>query len=152
MLGVRGQFHLSIDEKGRLSLPAKLRDTLKTKEIDKLILTNFKGGLWGYSEPDWERYEQALMDQSPFEQESLVFTRAFIAGASECEVDKQGRILVPPYLRKYAGLEKDVVVISVVDRVEIWNQERWEAAYSTALQDIDVSGGLSQLKLAKSQG
>jgi len=149
MLGVRGQFHLTIDEKGRLSLPSKLRDSLKSKEFDKLILTNFKGGLWGYCETDWERYEQALMDQSPFEQESLVFTRAFVAGASECEVDKQGRILVPPYLRKYAGLEKDVVVISVVDRLEIWSQEKWEAAYASALQDIDQSGGLSQLRLAK---
>ncbi|MFM7200829.1 MAG: division/cell wall cluster transcriptional repressor MraZ [Myxococcota bacterium] len=148
MLGVRGQFHITIDEKGRLSLPSRLRDTFRSKEIERLILTNFKGGIWGYVEDDWSRYEQALMDHSPFEQESLTFTRAFIAGASECEVDKQGRILLPPYLRKYAGLEKDIVVISVVDRLEIWSQERWEAAYTSALQDIDQSGGPNQLKLA----
>lgn len=149
MLGVRGQFHLTIDDKGRLSLPSKLRDNLKSREVDKLILTNYKGGLWGYIEEDWMRYEEALMDQSPFEQESLLFTRAFIAGASECEVDKQGRILIPPYLRRYAGMEREAVIISVVDRIEIWSQERWEQAYTSALETIDQTGGLSQLKLGR---
>lgn len=150
MLGVRGQFHLTIDEKGRLMLPARLRDALKGKGVESLVVTNFKGGLWGYVEADWVRYEQALMEQSPFEAESLVFTRAFVAGASELEVDKQGRVLVPPYLRKYAGLEKDVVVISVVDRLEIWSQERWEEAYSKALDQMDQSGGMSQLRPGRS--
>ncbi len=151
MLGVRGQFHLTIDEKGRLGLPSRLRDGLKGKEVERLILTNFKGGLWGYVEEDWSRYEQALMEESPFEQESLLFTRAFIAGASECELDKQGRILIPPYLRKYAGLDsdKDAVLISVVDRLEVWSRERWEQAYSTALESIDQAGGLSQLRLGR---
>ena len=149
MLGVRGQFHLTIDAKGRLSLPSRLRDGLKKRGEQRLILTNFKGGLWGYVEEDWIRYEQALMDISPFEQESLLFTRAFVAGASECDLDRQGRILVPQYLRRYAEMEKDVVLISVVDRIEIWSQEHWEQAYASALESIDKAGGLSQFKFGR---
>ncbi len=149
MLGVRGQFHLTVDGKGRLSLPARLRDALKSEEDKCIILTNYKGGLWGYVEKDWARYEEALMDVSPFEQESILFTRAFIAGASECEVDRQGRILIPQYLRKYAGIEREVVLISVVDRLEIWSRERWEAAFAEALERIDHAGGLAQLKIGR---
>ncbi len=149
MLGVRGQFHLTVDGKGRLSLPAKLRDALKAQAETGLILTNYKGGLWGYVEKDWERYERALMDVSPFEQESILFTRAFIAGASECELDRQGRILIPQYLRKYAGIEREVVLISVVDRLEIWSRERWEKAFAEALDRIDQAGGLGQLRIGR---
>ncbi len=149
MLGVRGQFHLTVDGKGRLSLPAKLRDALKSRTEKRLIVTNYKGGLWGYVESDWVRYEQALMEVSPFEQESILFTRAFVAGASECEVDRQGRILIPQYLRKYAGIDREVVLISVVDRLEIWSRERWETAFAEALERIDHAGGLAQLKMGR---
>ena len=151
MQGIRGQFHLTIDAKGRVSLPSKLKDLRKKRGEKTLILTNFKGGLWGYVEDDWTRYEQALMDVSPFEQESLLFTRAFIAGASECDLDRQGRILIPQYLRQYAGMEREVVLISVVDRIEIWSRERWEQAYAAALENIDQAGGLSQLKVGRGE-
>ena len=152
MLGVRGQFHFSVDAKGRLGLPSKLKEKLKSLGEKGLILTNYKGSLWGYLEDDWVRYEQALMETSPFEEESLLFTRAFIAGASECELDRQGRILIPQYLRKYAGMDREAVIISVVDRIEIWSKERWEQAFVSALETIDQAGGLSKIKLGRANG
>lgn len=147
MLGVRGQFHLTIDEKGRISLPARIRDLLLARGDDALIFTNYKGSIWGYDLHAWERYESQLLDESPFQEDSLLFTRAFIAGASEVGVDKQGRILLPPYLRQYAGLEREVVIISVVDRLEIWSAQRWEEAYSRAVESLDQAGSVGRLKV-----
>ena len=149
MLGVRGQFHLTVDGKGRLSLPAKLKDVLKGRGDDTLVFTNFKGSIWGYTEDAWSRYEAQLLDSSPFEENSLLFTRAFIAGASECSLDKQGRVLLPSYLRDYAALEKEAVLISVVDRLEIWSRERWEEAYKQAVSALDESGGLGGLSFGR---
>ena len=149
MLGVRGQFHLTVDGKGRLSLPSKLRDALKGRGEETLVFTNFKGSIWGYTEDVWSRYEAQLLDVSPFEDESLLFTRAFIAGASECSFDKQGRVLLPSYLRDYAGLGKEAVIISVVDRLEIWSRERWEEAYQVAVSALDQGGGLGGLKFGR---
>lgn len=150
MLGVRGQFHLTIDGKGRVSLPRKLREALKGRSYDNLILTNYKGSIWGYTEDVWEKYEAQLLNESPFEDNSLLFTRAFIAGASECNLDKQGRILIPSYLRQYAGLERELVLISVIDRLEIWSQSRWEEAYTQAITALDQSGGVGGLRFGQS--
>ncbi len=154
MKGVRGQFPLTIDTKGRLTLPAKVRDCLTNRGASQLILTNYKGSLWGYIEEDWVRYEDALMAFSPFEQESLEFTHGFIAGASECEVDRQGRILIPPVLRRYAGLDKsrDVVLTSVMDRLEIWNRERWEKVHAAAIERLDQTGGPREIIIGKLRG
>ena len=148
MLGVRGQFHLSIDDKGRLSLPSKLRDALRVRGVDGLIVTQYKQGLWGYIEDDWVRYEQAL-EENPFDEKLLQVAHAFFAQASELEVDKQGRILVPPYLRRYGGLEKEVVLISLLDRIEIWSLERWEQVQNSARDQVDQENMLSQLRLSR---
>jgi len=138
MLGIRGQYHLTMDAKGRLTLPSKLRDSMKVRGEEKLILTSHEDGLWGYLEEDWERFELQYTDVSPFDRERLDEVRAFIAGCHECELDKQGRVLIPPHLRDYAGLNdhKDAVLISVVNRVEIWSRERWNAVRTNALEAL----------------
>jgi MraZ protein len=127
----RGQFEHSIDAKGRLSIPAKFRDVLQSKSqggsaTDRLIVTNHDHCVYAYALPDFEGIEQKLAAQ-PQSEKVKAFSRMFIGGAHECELDPTGRILIPPPLRRYAGLEKDVVLVGVTKRFEIWSAERWKS-------------------------
>ncbi|MGO0122012.1 division/cell wall cluster transcriptional repressor MraZ [Desulfothermobacter acidiphilus] len=119
-----GTYVHTLDNKGRLFIPARLREGLG----DSFVLTKgLEGCLFGFSREEWARLEERLL-KLPFTQpEVRAFTRLFFAGAAEVEVDRQGRILLPPYLREYAHLERDVVVLGVTNRVEFWSQEEWEA-------------------------
>ena len=121
----RGQFEHTIDAKGRLSIPARFREVLVAKSPDRLIVTNFDGAVFAYSVPDFEELERRLANGTQSEKVKI-HTRFFVGGSHECELDPSGRILMPPPLRKYAQLEKDVVLIGVTRRFEIWSSERWK--------------------------
>lgn len=118
-----GEYNHSIDAKGRLIVPAKFREQLGNEFV---VTKGLDGCLFVYSEEKWARIEESLKEKPLTSKDARKFLRFFFAGAATCEVDKQGRILLPANLREYAGIDKDVVSVGVFDRVEIWNKERWQ--------------------------
>ena len=126
-----GEYQHSIDPKGRIIVPAKFREDLGTKFIATKGLDNC---LFLYPLEEWQSIEEKLR-ALPFTRADVrSFARFFFSGASELEIDKQGRILLPANLRDYAGIEKDLVVIGVGTRVEIWALDRW-AQYNGAAEN-----------------
>ena len=118
-----GEYQHSVDAKGRVIMPSKFRDGLGEKFIVTKGLDNC---LFAYSLEEWSNLEAKLKALPFTDKDVRAFVRFFFAGATECETDKQGRILLPQNLREYAGLEKDVYVIGVSTRVEIWDKAKWE--------------------------
>ena len=129
-----GEFNLTIDAKGRLIVPAKFREILG----DNFIVTKgLDGCLFVYPNDEWTRFEEKLKSLPLTNKNARQFTRFFLAGAAACEVDKQGRILLPQVLREFASLEKDVVLVGVASRIEIWSRERWDESMNTYDGDMD---------------
>jgi len=118
-----GEYLHSLDAKGRMIVPAKFREGLG----EKFILTKgLDECLFAYSLEEWSNLEQKLKTLPFTDKDVRAFVRFFFAGANECELDKQGRILIPQNLRDYAKLEKELYVIGVSTRVEIWDKNKWE--------------------------
>jgi MraZ protein len=118
-----GEYQHSLDAKGRMIVPSKFREELG----ERFILTKgLDECLFAYSSEEWSNLEQKLKTLPFTDKDVRAFVRFFFAGATECELDKQGRILVPQNLRDYARLEKDIYVIGVSTRVEIWEKNKWE--------------------------
>lgn len=115
-----GEHHCAMDEKGRLSFPSRLRDEMGDSFIIAKWLDNCIGA---FSREEWDRVAAQLLDKS--ESKTKLIKRYLYASACEVKPDKQGRILMPASLREYAGLDKDVVVIGVGSRAEIWEAEAW---------------------------
>lgn len=119
-----GEYEHSLDAKGRLIMPAKLRDDIG----EVFILTKgLDGCLFAFSKSEWEKFEQKLSALPVSDKNARAFTRFFFAGAIECEIDKQGRFLISSNLREFASLTKDVVIIGLNSRIEIWSKEKWMA-------------------------
>ena len=118
-----GEYSHSLDTKGRLIMPAKLRQDIG----EKFILTKgLEGCLFAFSQTEWNNFEEKLKNLPLSDKNARNFVRFFLSGATECEIDKQGRFLIPTNLRTSAKLEKDAIIIGVGTRIEIWNKERWE--------------------------
>ena len=118
-----GEYNHTIDAKGRLIVPSKFREKLG----DEFVVTKgLDDCLFVYPMEEWAHIEEAFRKVPLTNKKARDFARFFFAGAASCEVDKQGRILIPPTLRSFAGLEKEVVSAGVLNRVEIWDKERWE--------------------------
>jgi len=126
-----GEFQHSIDDKGRIIIPAKFREALGT---DFIITRGLDNCLFVYPRQEWALLEQKIKSLPSMAANARAFTRLLFSGASECEWDKQGRVNVPNHLREYAKLEKDCTVIGVSSRVEIWDKATWEE-YSRQSQD-----------------
>lgn len=118
-----GEYQHTIDPKGRVILPAKFREELGEKFVVTKGLDNC---LFVYPNEEWQNLEQRLRTLPLTSKDARAFIRFFFAGATECELDKQGRILIPSNLREHAVLAKDLVIIGVSTRVEIWSKEAWE--------------------------
>ncbi len=117
-----GEYEHSLDVKGRVIMPAKLREDMG----EKFILTKgLDGCLFGFSQNEWANFEEKLKTLPLTNKNARDFVRFFLSGATECEMDKQGRFLVASNLRKYASMDKEVVVIGVGNRIELWNKEKW---------------------------
>ena len=130
-----GEYHYSIDEKGRLTIPAKLRYELGENFI---VTRGLDGCLFVYPKNEWENIIQKYKEL-PNTKDARNFMRFFLSGATVCEFDKQGRINISAPLAKYAELKKDCVIIGVNDRLEVWSKERWESFIDTnedSLSDI----------------
>jgi MraZ protein len=146
---LKGHYINSINEKGRLSIPSKFRDILKewgaadlivTKSIDRCLLV--------FAPDDWERMEQVAKGLSMVKKEDIVFKRHFVGSAEECSIDAQGRILIPSGLRDYAGLKKKCLLVGIVDRIEIWDQDTYNKGMEEALEDSEkLREGLAKLGL-----
>lgn len=119
-----GEYQHSIDTKGRLIVPAKFRDALGEHFVVTKGLDNC---LFAYPRKEWEIFEEKLKQLPLTSGGARKFVRFFFAGAVECDLDNQGRIILPPNLREYADLKKDIVSIGVNNRVEIWNKDNWKA-------------------------
>ena len=126
------EYNHTVDAKGRLIVPSKFREQLG----DEFVVTKgMDGCLFVYANDDWNAFEQKLTSLPLINKEARKFARFFLAGAAQVEVDKQGRILLPANLREFASLEKDVVLVGVGSRIEIWSRENW--VYMDADSDMD---------------
>ena len=132
---LHGEFNHSIDEKGRLIIPAKLRDHLGENFV---ICNGLEGCLFVYSQEEWNKFVTELEALPRMSKDARIYKRYFFGSASEGTFDKQGRVLVPPPLRKTANLEKDVVLVGVQDHVEIWDKARWEDESIVSEGELDA--------------
>ena len=117
-----GEYEHSIDTKGRLIMPSKLKEDIGEKFV---VTKGLDGCLFVYSQTEWKTFEDKLRAFPLTNKDARALVRFFLAGAMECEIDKQGRFLIPGNLREFAGLEKEVVVIGVLDKIEIWSKDKW---------------------------
>jgi len=144
----RGRHEHTIDPKGRVSIPAKFREILTKKYDERLVITNFDGCLVAYPYEEWIRLEEKASSLSMVKKETRSFMRFFYSSAIECILDKQGRILIPQTLREYADLEKEVVLVGQLRKIEIWSKERWNEQIVKAHENFDqISEVLSELGL-----
>ena len=141
----RGRFEHNVDAKGRVSLPAKYRDIMSTNYTDRLVITNYDSCLIAYPYEEWVTFEENFRQYSIMQEDVEVFMHYFISGASECTIDKLGRILIPPILRKHAGLEREIVFVGMITRIQIWDKQRWEQKFQKAQEAFDQIKGKEQL-------
>ena len=129
-----GEYNHTIDTKGRLIVPSKFRESLG----DEFVVTKgLDGCLFVYPMEEWAVFTDTLKDLPLTKKDARQFSRFFLAGAALCEVDKQGRILIPAVLREFAGLEKDAVLVGVSSRIEIWSRSNWESISDVDIEDMD---------------
>ncbi|MBA4494256.1 division/cell wall cluster transcriptional repressor MraZ [Paenactinomyces guangxiensis] len=129
-----GEYRHSIDEKGRIIVPAKFREGLGHAFV---ITRGLDSCLFAYPRSEWTQLEQKLKALPFTKADARKFTRFFFSGACEVELDKQGRILLPANLRDFAKLEKDCVIIGVSTRIEIWSKELWEDYYASSEESFN---------------
>ncbi len=118
-----GEYEASLDEKGRVAVPTKFRSTLKGKAV---VTRGLDGSLFLYPLAEWKTMAEKLASLPISTANTRAFSRLMLAGAMEVEFDKQGRIILPSYLKEFAGLLKRVVFAGLYNRIEIWSEERWK--------------------------
>ena len=118
-----GEYEHSLDVKGRLIMPSKFRDDIGEKFI---ITKGLDGCLFAFSLEEWKNFEQKLRSLPISNKDARAFSRFFFAGAIDCEIDKQGRFLISSNLRDFAELTKEVVIIGMDSRIEIWSKDKWQ--------------------------
>ena len=129
-----GEYQHTIDSKGRVILPAKFREELGEKFV---VTKGLDHCLFVYPNEEWSNLEKKLRTLPLTSKDARAFIRFFFAGAAECGVDKQGRILIPANLRQHAGLNRDLAIIGVSTRVEIWDRDAWDAYNNESSLDQD---------------
>jgi len=127
----RGSFEHSMDSKGRVSVPSKFRDIIADRYDGRLVLAmDYDKCLTVYPLEEWEKLEEKIKTLSLVKQEVKDFRRFLLSSATECELDKQGRILLPSPHREHAGISKNVTFVGIIDKIEIWDVKTWEARNS----------------------
>ncbi len=126
-MSFRGRYEHILDSKGRIKIPSRFEAVLESKYDHNVIITNLDGCLAVYPLKEWDDLEKKILSLPSMKQEVRRFQRFFLGGAVECWVDKQRRILIPPSLRGYGGFQKDVVLVGVINRFEIWAKERHDS-------------------------
>jgi MraZ protein len=149
----RGLHEYTIDQKGRVSLPVRFREilsgTAQTVGEERLIVTtSIDPCLVAYPVSEWQAFEDRLSKLPQFDPNVLKLKRLYVAGATECVVDKMGRIAIPQELREYAGLEKDVIFAGMVKTIELWSKDRWQQTRNDARAEAaEVAKSLASLGL-----
>ncbi len=133
-----GEYLHSIDRKGRLILPAKFREVAKANFIEKFFVTRgLDKCLFMFSEEEWRTQEAKFKSLSFTKQEARTFNRIYFSGAAEVSADRQGRILLPQYLKDFAEIKKDVMIVGVSNRIEIWAKDKWQEFYGNSRQSFE---------------
>ena len=140
-----GRSRHTLDEKGRLAIPARFREILKKRGDSSLVVTNLNNCLVAFARDDWQKIKEKAVNLPLFDSAANIYTRYFISGAIECPL-KQGRILIPSDLRELAGLKKEVVLVGHLTRFEIWDKAEWEQEFERAKKSFpEISQSLSDL-------
>ncbi len=130
-----GEYTHTLDDKGRLIIPAKFREQL---EHGLVITRGLDGCLFVFTHKDWQKLTVTLNEKLPFTQKSARdLARFFFSGATDAASDRQGRILIPAFLREYASLESEVIIIGSNTRVELWNPERWRESLTEVEANVE---------------
>ena len=143
-----GRFEYGIDDKSRVSIPAKFREALSANHDLRLILTNLDGCIVAYPYQEWLNIQEKISSKGTIRKEARAFLRYYYSGASECPLDKLGRILLPQALKTDAHIKKNVVIVGVSKKIEIWAKEKWEELVKQATADPDqIADIVSELGL-----
>jgi len=127
----RGSFEHTVDSKGRVSVPSKFRDVIADRYNGNLVLAmDYDKCLTVYPIEEWEKLEEKIRALPTMKKEVKDFMRFLLASATECELDKQGRVLIPQVHREHAGITKNVTLVGIIDKIEIWDLKAWEARNS----------------------
>lgn len=129
-----GEFNHTMDEKGRVTIPMKFREELG---YTFYITRGLDGCLFVYSETEWQKFSRNLENSNSKDKKARKVQRFFLAPSMECNLDKQGRVLISPTLRDYADLDKSLVIVGVSNRMEIWSKDKWDAYNEDEDLDID---------------
>ena len=132
-----GRFEYAIDDKSRVSIPSKFREVLSTNYDMRLILTNLDGCIVAYPYQEWVNIQERISNLGTMKKEARVFLRFYYSGVSECPIDKLGRILIPQSLKNYANIKKNVAIIGMNRKIEIWAQDTWEELVKKATSDLE---------------
>ncbi len=133
-----GEYLHSIDRKGRIILPAKFRESAKAHFIEKFFVTRgLDKCLFMFSEEEWRSQESKFKAISFTKQQARTFNRLYFSGAVEVSPDKQGRILLPQYLKDFAQIKRDVMIVGVSNRIEIWAKDKWQEFYGSSRQSFE---------------
>ena len=125
-----GEYEHTIDRKGRLIIPSRFREVMKEHYTDRLVVTRgLDKCLFLFPEDEWRTQESRFRQFSFTKQEARRFNRFYFSGATELSFDRQGRVLIPPYLKEFAGIKRDVMLAGVSNRIEIWDKEAWRKFY-----------------------
>jgi MraZ protein len=137
-----GEYQHSIDAKGRIIIPSKFRDELGFKFI---LTKGLDDCLFIYSMDEWKKFESKLVNLPIASKEARAFVRYFFSSAVECEIDKQGRLTIPQNLREHAKIDKELVTIGVMSRVEVWSKQEWEKYGSNNLGYDEIAEKMAEL-------
>jgi MraZ protein len=132
----RGSSFHTIDVKGRIIIPKRFRDVISDRDGPRLMVSRMDKSLVVYALREWEKIEAKILSLAEKNDNMRRFRRVFIGGAFECVWDKHDRILIPPTLREYAGLDKEIVLVGVLDHFEIWSRENWDKENATMEKDM----------------
>jgi len=142
-------FH-TIDAKGRIIIPARFRDVIKAGGAEGVMVSRMARCLVAYALEEWRKIETRILSLAEKSESMRRFRRVFLGGAFECTCDRQERILIPPTLRQYAVLDKEIVMVGVLDHFEIWSRENWEQENQHMEDDMkqeDVRNEIAKLGL-----
>lgn len=144
----KGRFEHTIDAKGRVSIPSRFREILASRyEDDRLIVTSFlEPCLLAYPVAEWQALEERVRELPRFDPAVVRLKRVLVSGATECPIDKNGRILIPPVLRDLAGLEREMIWAGMVDNIEIWSRANWQQMFEQA-RGKDLAEAMGKLGL-----
>lgn len=133
-----GEYEHTLDRKGRLIIPAKFREVFKENYIEKFYVTRgLDTCLFVFTEEEWRLQEQKFKALSFTKSQSRRFNRLYFSGACELTCDKQGRILLPQYLKTFAGIQREVMVVGISNRIEIWSKEGWKNFYEGSRESFE---------------